>query len=99
MSNENRNEDFVVLAENLWSYMRPKVLEILSSKVGFYRAVVTGRRTGNKLIIQKPFDDTEITLPCVGSASGFSSGEQVVVLTFGDESSAIVIGDGMLTNL
>lgn len=99
MNTTGQNEQMKELSDHLWEYFKPKILELLSSKVGFYRAKVLSNPGGNQLRVQKPFDDTILNLPCVDSIANASAGSQVVVLTFGDASSAIVIGDGMLTNL
>lgn len=66
--------------------------------LSFFRAAVVGV-SGSSLQVQRPMDSTVLTLPRVGSASGLTTGDQCIVLVLGSMSNAIVLGDGMLSNL
>ena len=65
----------------------------------FIASVVTAPSAG-KIGVQKPFDGTALTLPCIPSAeSALSVGDSCFVLVPGALSNAIVIGTADLRNL
>lgn len=87
------------LGDSLGRYlMETFVAPRLSRTVSYYRAQVASPASGGKITVQKPFD-TAIALPYVSSAAGLKAGDQCIVLVLGDASNAIVLGDGMLSNL
>ena len=91
------------LADGLWRYFKPKVEEMLGSYISFYRAQVAAAPSGGKVTVKRPFDDTALSLPYVGSMERAAAGTQVVVAVFGKQRgntmNSVVIGDGQLTNL
>ena len=87
------------LADALWVYFEPKIRSMLSNGVSYYRAVVTNKAANGKITVQRPFDDTPIQLKYVHSIGSIAEGDQCTVAVFGDDSNAIIIGDGELTNL
>lgn len=94
------NEQMKDLAEALWVYFQPKVLELLRGGVSFYRAqVVAEAGEGKTITVQKPMDSTRLALPFVPSAQELKVGDQALVLVFGSQSNAIVLGNGLLSNL
>lgn len=95
----NNNQEIKALADNLWVYFEPKIKAMLSSGVSFYRAQITAAAANNRITVQRPFDDTEISLPYVSSAAELPVGSQVTVLVLGSPSNAIVLGSGTLGNL
>lgn len=99
----DENLEVRALADALWRYFKPKVDEMLGSCIRYYRAETTAAPSDGKITVQRPFDDTVLSLPYVGSMSGTTAGKQVVVAVFGKQNSntmnSIVLGDGLLTNL
>lgn len=93
------NQEMKTLADNLWTYFEPKVKAMLSSSVSFYRAQITAAAANNRITVQRPFDDTEISLSYVSSAAELPVGSQVTVLVLGSPSNAVVLGNGTLSNL
>lgn len=66
----------------------------------FFIATVVMAPSGGKIGVQKPFDDTVLTLPCVSSAANtLSEGDTCFVLVPGSLSNAIVLGTPDLRNL
>ena len=86
----NPDQDMQVLADNLWTYFEPKIKSLLSSGVSY---------SGGTITVQRPFDQTQLSLPYVSSAEGLEVGSQVTVLVLGSQSNAIVLGNGTLSNL
>ena len=95
----NPDQDMQVLADNLWTYFEPKIKSLLSSGGSYYRAQVTQAASGGTITVQRPFDQTQLSLPYVSSAEGLEVGSQVTVLVLGSQSNAIVLGNGTLSNL
>ena len=95
----NPDQDMQVLADNLWTYFEPKIKSLLSSGVSYCRAQVTQAASGGTITVQRPFDQTQLSLPYVSSAEGLEVGSQVTVLVLGSQSNAIVLGNGTLSNL
>ncbi len=93
------NDQMKDLADGLWTYFRPKVAEMLRSEVSFFRAQVTAAPSGGAIGVRKPLEDTTLSLPYVPSAASLGVGDQALVLVFGNQSNAIVLGDGLLQNL
>lgn len=99
----DENLEVRALADALWRYFKPRVEEMLGSYVSFYRAQVTAAPSGGKITVRRPFDDTALSLPYVGSMASAAVGTQVVVAVFGKQKgntmNSVVLGDGTLTNL
>lgn len=101
----NNQKDIKELADNLWVYFKPKIAEMLSDKISFYRAYITTPYGGNtqhptEIGIKRPFDEQEIFLPCVNTMQTATVGSQVTVMVFGKNNvNAIIIGDGSLSNI
>lgn len=79
--------------------MRKFVRPSLRNYVSFYRGRVYSPALNGRMGVVRPFDDTVLYLPYVGSAEGLAVGQQCVVLVFGGASNAVVLGDGTLSNL
>lgn len=92
------NNEMRALADNLWAYMRPKVQEMLSSTVRFYRAQVVSAASNGKITVKRPFDDASIALPYVQAMEDAPAGSQVTVLVFGstgeDANNSVIVNDG-----
>lgn len=96
----NENESIKTLASNLWNnFIKDRVRDMHKDNVRFFRATVVGAANNGTMQVQKPFDNTIMTLPYVTSAGSMTVGTQCVVLVLGDYSNAIVLGDGKLSNL
>lgn len=95
----NEAEQLKELADNLWTYFEPKIKQMLSTQVSYYKAEVTAGASDGKITVQRPFDSAQQALPYASSASGVSVGDQVIVLVFGDPSNAKIIGKTDLSNL
>lgn len=94
----SQNDEIKVLADQLFDYMKPRIEDMLSNSVSFYRAEVMENLGNGTLSIQRPFDETIVTLPCVPSIANASVGTQVTVLVFGSSSNAKIVGDTTLSN-
>ena len=96
----NENESIKTLASNLWNnFIKDRVKTMHKDNVRYFRATVVGVANNGTMQVQKPFDNTIMTLPYVTSAGSLTAGSQCVVLVLGDYSNAIVLGDGKLSNL
>lgn len=103
----NNQKDIKELADNLWIYFKPKIAEMLSDKISFYRAYITTKYGDSqtyptKIGIKRPFDEQEIFLPCVNTMQGadVDVGNQVTVMVLGKNNvNAIIIGNGSLSNI
>ena len=77
------------LANRMWDgFFAGKVVELLKTlnvNVQSYIAnVVTAYDSGTgRVVVQRPFDTTNISVPCVASMQGVSVGDKVLVVTFG----------------
>ena len=95
----NENEQMQVFADQLYLYMEKKIDSKLSGKVGYFRAKVVSNPGGNKLEVQRPLDDSTMTLPCADSIADAAAGDQVTVFVYGNLSNAVVAGDGGMLHL
>lgn len=101
----NNQKDIKELADNLWVYFKPKIAEMLSDKISFYRAYITTKYGDSpthqtEIGIKRPFDEWEVFLPCVNTMQGADVGDQVTVMVLGKNNvNAIIIGDGSLSNI
>lgn len=95
----DNNQAMKDLADALWVYFEEKVLALMQKGVTFYRARVVSAPAEGRIIVQKPMESTQLSLPYVPSAATLEAGGQATVLEFGSPSNAIVVGDGMLQNL
>lgn len=93
-----REDEMKALADALWAYIEPKIEKKLRDCVRFYRATITTAAANGVMGVTAPYG-TEVFLPYVGSASGLAVNSQCVVAEFGSASNAVVIGDGMISNL
>lgn len=92
-------DGFNEIADSIGAYVVEKYVKpLLSNQVSFYRAKVTAAASDGKITVQRPFDNP-VALPYVGSAAGLTVDEQCVVLVFGGSNNAIIIGDGVLSNI
>ena len=92
-------DKFRTFADRIGQYVMEKFVKPNAAQyVSYYRATVTQAASSGKITVQKPFDNP-VALPYVGSAAGLTVGSQCVVLVFGSESNACVLGDGTLSNL
>lgn len=97
---ESQNTEILALADEIGRYVVQEYVEPrLARAVSYYRAQVVAGAANGKITVKRPFDDTAVALPYVSSAAGLASGSQCTVLVLGGASNAIVLGDGMLTNL
>ena len=93
------NQQMLEFAKNMSKYARRTQVQPFGAlNLQFFRAAVVGT-SGSLLQVQRPMDSTVLELPCVGSAAGLTAGDQCIVLVLGSVSNAIVLGDGMLSNL
>lgn len=90
------NADMKALADALWNYFLPKLRTVQTDAVRFFRAVVVDNPGGNRLTVQRPFETTTMTLPCLNALASASVGQQVTVFVFGSLSNAMVMGTGSL---
>lgn len=67
--------------------------------VRYYRAKVVTPADGSVMVVKRPFDDTELSLPYTAAASGLAAGAQCIVLVLGDESNAVVFSDGKMRGI
>lgn len=94
-------QNMKALADNLWLYFEPKIKDMMKNSVSYYRAKVVRNHTSTdgKIDVQKPFDDTIISLPCVSTAQNLSAGSECVVAVFGDYSNSVILGNGKVSGL
>ena len=95
------NAAILELANELWNFFEARIDEKLSNTMRYFRAVVIQNTGNNTLKVQRPFDPSAMTLPCVGSIANATAGTQVVVVMFGKGAAAnsVVIGSNLLQNL
>lgn len=97
---ESLSSEMRSLAEEIGKHvMREYVEPRLARSVSFYRAQVVAGASDGRITVRQPFDETAVALPYVSSAAGLVAGSQCTVLELGGASNAIVVGDGLLTNL
>ena len=88
------------LADNIGRYVMEKFLRPrLANSVSYFIGKVKTAPSGGVVVVKRPFDSTDYTLPYVSSASGLSVGDNCMVFVFGSMSNAIVMGDGKVSNL
>ena len=88
------------LADNIGRYVSEKFLKPkLSSSVSYFIGKVKTAPNGSVVVVERPFDSTNYTLPYVSSASSLQAGDNCMVFVFGSMSNAIVMGDGKVSNL
>ena len=95
----NNDVEMKAFADALWTYFQPKIQDLISSNVWFFRAQVTKAASGGKITVKRPFDE-EIALPYVSSMASASVGSQVTVFVLGSSlTNAVILGNGTLSNL
>lgn len=67
--------------------------------VRYYRAKVVTPANGSVIVVQKPYDSTQLALPYTTAAAELTAGSQCIVLIMGDESNDVVFCDGKMSNL
>lgn len=88
------------LADNLGRYIMERFVKPkMERSVSFFAAQVVDGYYNGKIKVQKPFDETVMTLPCFPSAYGLKTGDACLVAVLGSMSNAWVIGDGGFGNL
>lgn len=92
-------EQMKVLADQLFGYMKPKIDLMLQSNVKFFRAEVVSNPGSNTLVVKRPMDTTNLTLPCATGIANAVAGDQVTVFVLGSLSNAVVISDGTMSTL
>lgn len=92
-------EQMKVLADQMFIYMQPKVAKMMTNNVSFFRAQVVSNPGSNKLVVQRPFESTTMTLPCSNGIASATAGTQVTVFVFGNLSNAVVVSDGVMSTL
>lgn len=89
-------------ADNMAKYAKKTKTEPeMGNVVRMFRARIISVNVQDGIIdVQRPFDETVMSLPCIGSYRYSADvGDECVVMYFGSLSNAIVIGDGSLSNL
>lgn len=88
------------LADNLGRYIMERFVKPkLERTVSFFAAKVVDGYYNGKIKVQKPFDETIMTLPCFPSAYGLKTGDACIVAVLGSMANAWVVGDGGFGNL
>lgn len=85
-----------MFADQLWEYMLPKINELLSRNISFFRAQVVSNPGGGMLEVERPLENGTLTIPCTTAMSGAAEGQQVTVFVFGSLSNAVVVADGKM---
>ena len=98
--NKNSNQEMRLFADGLWNnYFKQRVSDMLKGYISFYRAQVVTAASGGTVKVQKPFENSSLTLPYVPSAETLlTAGSQAMVLVLGEQSNAIVVGPPSLSN-
>ena len=92
--------DIEVIARSIGRYIMRLFVEPWGRDiVRYYRAKVVSPASGGKITVKRPFDSTEISLPCTSAAESLSSGSQCLVLVMGDMSNAIVFAGGKMKEI
>lgn len=89
-------DNMKVFADQLWNYLEPKVKSLLSSSVGYFRAQVVSNPGDGTLILNRPLESNNLTIPCTNAMAGAAAGQQVTVLVLGSLSNAVVVADGRM---
>lgn len=100
----NVNAEMAEFADNLWiNYIREKHHQESTDVVSYYRAAVVSNDGNNRLTIQRPFDNS-YTVPCTDCMTSATTGDEVLVLRFGNgtnNANHIVVakGDGNILDI
>lgn len=88
-------------ASALWErFIKRRVQELKRQDMTGYRAAVVTNNGDGTLTVQRPFETTTMTLPCVGSLKNVAAaGDQVLVCAIGGLSNAFVLCKADLSNL
>jgi hypothetical protein len=89
-------EEMRVFADQLWKYFEPKLKDAMALQVGYFRAEVVSNPGDGALIVKRPFESENLTLPCTNAMAGASAGDQVIAFTLGSMSNAVVVADSRM---
>ena len=92
----NDTEQMKVLADQLWDYFKPKLQDEMRRNVQFFRAQVVSNPGSNTLEVKRPFENSTLVLPCTKAMSYAAAGDEVIGLTFGSLSNAVIFSDGKM---
>lgn len=92
----NEMEEMRTFADQLWKYFEPKLKDAMALQVGYFRAEVVSNPGGGKLVVKRPLENANLTLPCTNAMAGAAAGEQVIAFTLGSMSNAVVVADGRM---
>lgn len=67
--------------------------------VRFYRAEVVTPAANGVIVVKRPMDNTQLSLPYTSAAANLTAGQQCIVLVLGDLSNAVVFSDGAMSNI
>lgn len=96
----NENEAMRDFADALWTkFLKQKVRDEMQNTVSYFRAQVVTAPANGVVVVQRPFDTATMSLPYVSSLENLAVGSQVTVMVMGSHSNAIVMGDGVFSNL
>lgn len=91
------NQDFEIFAKEFSEYfMRNYFIPWIKQKgvVFGYRARIVSKDTSNKtMVISRPLDATQISVPYANSAENLMINDMCVVLCLGESSNCVVIAD------
>ena len=92
-------DDLTSIAEYVWRYISPKIEERLAHNVQWYRAKVTKAAKDDRISIQRPFDETEQSIPYLASMASANAGDEVTVFVFGGTSggnnnNSVIVNNG-----
>ena len=80
----NNNAQMAEFATNLWeNFIKQKHYEASADVLTFYRAKVVSNDGGNRLTIQKPFEDA-YQVSCIDGMNTATAGTQVIVIRYGN---------------
>ena len=94
----NDVEQMRYLADRMFAYLKPKIKNMMSSNIRYFRAEVVSNPGDGTLVVQRAMDPSTMTLPCMSSMAGAEAGQQVIVFVLGDLSNAIVVSNGSMTD-
>ena len=92
-------DDLTSIAEYVWRYISPKIEERLAHNVQWYRAKVTKAAKDDRISIQRPFDETEQSIPYLAPMASANAGDEVTVFVFGGTSggnnnNSVIVNNG-----
>lgn len=92
-------DDLTSIAEYVWRYISPKIEERLAHNVQWYRAKVTQAAKDDRISIQRPFDETEQSIPYLAPMASANAGDEVTVFVFGGTSggnnnNSVIVNNG-----